>query len=123
MFFPMQHKPLFHDVQQEMLAIVKSQAYWPYIGLRVSGLISKGGMISAVFMLFCYVILGLIMQRTTNVGPNETKKLAEAIVPYVLGFMGAGIVAGFFYKYFWDRLQPVVRAAACSIQGEPSGMR
>jgi hypothetical protein len=32
MLFPMRHKPLFHDVQQEMLAIVKSQAYWPYVG-------------------------------------------------------------------------------------------
>ncbi|VVD95551.1 hypothetical protein PMO31116_01835 [Pandoraea morbifera] len=117
MFFPMRHKPLFHEVQQEMLAIVKRQAFWPYIGLRASGLIAKGGMLLAFSMLLCYIILGLIMQRTTNVGPDETRKLAEAIVPYVLGFMGAGIVAGFFYDHLWDRLQPVVRVAVRGIQG------
>lgn len=116
-FFLMRQKPLFHEVQQEMLAIVKSQAFWPYIGLRASGLIAKGGMVLACSMLLCYIILGLVMQRTTNVGPDETKKLAEAIVPYVMGFMGAGIVAGFFYDHLWDRLQPVVRAAARGIQG------
>lgn len=117
MFFPIRHKSLFHDVQQEMLAIVKSQAFWPYIGLRMSGLIAKGGMILAFSMLLCYIILGLIMQQTTNVGPDETKKLAEAIVPYILGFMGVGIVAEFFYEHLWDRLQPVVRAASRGIQG------
>jgi hypothetical protein len=116
-FVPMLHKPLFHEVQQEMLTIVKSQAYWPYVGFRVSGLIARGGMMLAFAMLLCYIILGLVMQRAANVGPDETKKLAEAIVPYVLGFMGAGIVAGFFYEHLWGRLQPVVRAAARGIQG------
>ncbi|MBW5286531.1 hypothetical protein LGM58_37500 [Burkholderia contaminans] len=116
MFLPIRHKSLFHDVQQEMLAIIKRRAYWSYVGLRASGLIAKGGMFLAFGVLLGYIIIAGVMQQTMTAGPDETKKLAEAVTPYIIGLMGTGIVAGFFYEHLWSQLQPVVREAARGIQ-------
>lgn len=117
MLFPIQYKSLFHDVQQEMLATIKRDAFWPYVGFRVSEFLAKGGVILGFAMLLCYMTLAAVMQRTMLVSPDVTKKLVESVAAFVFAFMGTGIVATVIYKHLWKQMQHVVRAAARGIQG------
>lgn len=118
MFFPFRPKPLFHDVQKEMLAEVKKQAFWPYAGLCASRMIFRISSFLSVSVFLAYVIIGVVMESTMHAGPAEIYQLAATLAPWLVALIAAVVLSQIFYEVLWKQLQPVVRAAVRAIQSQ-----
>jgi hypothetical protein len=118
MFFPFRPKPLFHDVQQEMLVEVRKLAYWSYAGLRTCDLVFRVSKALSISLLLAYVIIGTFVDRAMPTHGAEVHQLATTIIPWFLATLGAVMLSQIVYDVLWRQLQPVVRSAVQSIQDE-----
>ncbi|HGO9919892.1 hypothetical protein ISH20_31530 [Pseudomonas aeruginosa] len=109
------NKSLFHDVEREMLATIKKQAGMNYVLYRLFDIASKVGAVGVFTLLLCWMLLEFILQGFLGAGPTITKQYGDLLAPIIVGLGVLGVVAQIFYQVQLDKLLPLVRDAARSV--------